>query len=198
MGLFAFSGTAQAPVEAPTIAIESELEASNASIALKDATVMTRPQGQTEPLTVLLTSYNAVPEQTDGNPTVTASGAWTNPEVVAARSVDLKGTLPFGTVVAIERTVADSENCHYGAVEHLIGYRVIADSMHSRKRMQVDVLLDQNDTVAIRGKEINPSLALGMCSNVTVRVIGYIDIDEMPATQEELRQIVEGGSLALR
>ncbi len=196
MGLIAFSGTATAPVSAPTTAIESETEASNATIALNDAAVISRPKALTE-LSVLMTSYNAVPEQTDGNPHVTASGAWTNPEVIAARSVDLAGDLPFGTVVAIERSAVDSENCHYGLVEPLIGYRVIADSMHSRKRDQVDILLDAADTVLVHGKETNPSLALGMCSGVTVRVVGKIKVSEIPATQEELRKIVEGDKVAI-
>ena len=35
--------------------------------------------------TVTLTAYNAVPAQTDSNPLETASGAYSNPEVVAAR-----------------------------------------------------------------------------------------------------------------
>lgn len=196
MGLFAFSGTPSAPVEAPTTAIESETVAPNAALALKDAAVLERPSAPTE-LSVLMTSYNAVPEQTDGNPHVTASGAATNPEVIAARSVDLAGTLPFGTVIAIERAAKDSENCHYGVVEPLIGYRVVADSMHSRKRNQIDVLLDASDTVLIHGKETNPSLALGMCSGVTVRVVGKVKLKDIPATQEELRKLVEGDKVAI-
>lgn len=197
MGLFAFSGTAGVPVEAPTTAIESETVAPNAAIALKDAAVLSRQEAGTE-LSVLMTSYNAVPEQTDGNPHVTASGASTNPEVIAAVSKDLRyGALPFGTVIAIERDAADSENCGFSKVEHLIGYRVIADAMHSRKTNQIDVLLDQTDAVVVRGKEMNPSLALGMCSGVTVRVVGEINIRDIPSTQEELRKLVEGDKVAV-
>lgn len=196
MGLFAFSGTPEVPAEAPTTAIESETVAPNAAIALKDAAVLSRPAEATE-LSVLMTSYNAVPEQTDGSPTVTASGAATNPEVIAARSVDLASVLPFGTVIAIEREAPDSANCHYSLVEPLIGYRVVADSMHSRKREQIDILLDQADTVLVNGKETNPSIALGMCRGVTVRVVGKIKLSDMPATQEELRKIVEGDKVAL-
>jgi 3D (Asp-Asp-Asp) domain-containing protein len=146
---------------------------------------------------VKLTSYNAVPEQTDHNPSVTASGAFSNPEVVAARSVDLKGTLPFGTVVALTRKGGDTENCRFGAVEHLIGYRVIADSMNSRMRNKIDVLLNASDTVLVHGVATNPSLALGLCNEVEVRVVGKIDIKDMPQTQEELRKLVEGDSFAL-
>lgn len=196
MGFFAFGG---GPMTAPetTPAALTSVEAAPAVIALAEAPEMT-PASDSQVYTVKLTSYNAVPEQTDANPHITASGASSNPEVVAARSVDLAAALPFGTIVAIEREDADTGKCHFGAVRHLVGYRVIADSMHSRKREQIDILLDQNDTVLVNGAETNPSVALGICSGATVRVIGKIAVNEIPATQEELRMIVEGDALALR
>lgn len=178
--------------ESETVTVESQ------KLALKDEPTVIKAAGDAKTLTVKVTSYNAVPEQTDDHPTVTASGAWTNPEVVAARSVDLAGTLPFGTIIELSRSGKDSENCRYGAVEHLIGYRVIADSMHSRKREQIDVLLDPTDTVSVHGVETNPSVALGVCGGVEVRVIGRIKISEIPATQAELRKIVEGDTFAMR
>jgi len=195
MGFFAFTGGPAASPEATTESVASET-AEYSAIALHETPVLARSQAN-DVYTVKLTSYNAVPEQTDSTPNVTASGAPTNPEVMAARSVDLKGALPWGTVIALERTASDTENCHYGKVEHLIGYRVIGDSMHSRKRSQIDVLLDQNDTVVVNGKEVNPSVALGVCTDVTIRVIGSLSIKELPETQEELRRMVEGDSLAL-
>lgn len=166
-------------------------------IAQADAVRITRIE-DAEPLTVKLTSYNAVPEQTDGNPHVTASGAFSNPEVVAARSIDLAGELPFGTVIEITREESDSESCRYNAVEELIGYRVVLDSMHSRKRDQIDVLLNPEDTIEVHGKETNPSVALGFCKGVTVRVIGTMKISDVPETQAELKRIVEGNTFALR
>ena len=45
---------------------------------------------------VAMTGYNAVPEQTDSDPTTTASGAYSDPDVVAARSVDLADELQIG------------------------------------------------------------------------------------------------------
>ncbi len=192
MGFFALTGGSAAPVEAaPTVSAESA-----EIIALKEETAFASAQGD-EVYTVKLTSYNAVPEQTDANPHETASGAYTNPEVVAARSIDLAEALPWGTVIAIERASEDTSNCGYGKAEHLIGYRVVADSMHTRKRAQIDVLLNPADTVAVRGKEMNPSLALGICDGVTIRVMGKLDIKEIPETQEELRKIVEGDKMAL-
>lgn len=181
-------------MQAPAAEVEVTAP-TNAAIALS-APEFVPAEG--EPFVVKLTSYNAVPEQTDSDPMTTASGARSNPEVIAARSVDLKEELPFGTVVKLSRAAEDTENCRFGAVEHLVGYRVIADSMHSRKREQIDILLDPADTVAVHGKEINPSIAMGLCSGVTVEVVGKIAVKDIPETQVELAALVEGNSLALR
>src|SRR3989344_4435964 len=50
---------------------------------------------------VALTGYNAVPEQTDSDPFMTASGAYSDPDLVVARSVDLAKKLPYGTVIQL-------------------------------------------------------------------------------------------------
>lgn len=152
------------------------------------------------PVSVRLTGYNAVPEQTDGNPDVTASGARSNPAVIAARSRDLAGTLPFGTVIVLE-TPEKSNSCGFEVVDHLIGYRVIADAMHDRKRNQVDVMFDISDTVQIGvagqpRKETNPAVALGVC-DVSIRVVGKINIKDIPATQRELALLMSR-KLAIR
>lgn len=152
----------------------------------------------TTPFTVKLTGYNAVPSQTDGNPFVTASGSFSNPEVVAARSGDLAKDLPFGTVIAIERAGADTPSCNYSKVQGLIGYRVIADAMNPRITNTVDVLLDQHDTVTIDGKQVNPGKALGLCGKVTVRVVGHIAVKDIPKTQEDLAALVAPPVLATR
>jgi len=145
-----------------------------------------------------MTSYNAVVAQTDGDPTITASGAYSNPEVVAARSRDLAREFPFGTVIKIERTLADTPNCKFSKVEHLIGYRVIADTMHSRWTKKIDILLDQNDTVQVNGVEMNPSRALGVCSQITATVVGHVNIKDIPATQAELAAMFDEPTLAMR
>lgn len=197
MGFFAFTGTPQTvPIEAPSTEIAVPAAATS-TLALHTSAAITRANtDDTLTFSVLLTSYNAVPEQTDHNPSITASGAYSNPEVIAARSVDLASDLPFGTVVEISRAADDTERCHFKTVSHQIGYRVIADSMHSRKRNQVDVLLDPQNTVIVHGKETNPSVALGMCSDVTIRVVGRIKVSDIPQTQEELRKMIEGDSIA--
>lgn len=142
-------------------------------------------------LTTKLTAYNAVPSQTDNNPYTTAIGAFSNPEVVAARSGDLAAKLPYGTVIAIERTDADTPSCGYSKVDSQIGYRVIADAMNPRISNTIDVLLNQKNTVPYNGVEINPGRALGMCGQVTIRVVGKISTKDIPATQAELAEMVE-------
>ena len=107
---------------------------------------------------VSMTAYNAVPEQTDGDPNTTASGARSNPEVVAARSVDLAEELPWGTVIAV-RGAPDSNSCGLPLVDTLIGYRVVADSMHPRKRNQIDIMFDTSLTVKVGKRELNPAVA---------------------------------------
>jgi 3D (Asp-Asp-Asp) domain-containing protein len=149
-------------------------------------------------LTVKLTAYNAVPSQTDNNPFTTASGAFSNPEVVAARSSDLAAKLPFGTIIEITRTYADTPSCGYQKVASQIGYRVIADAMNARITNTVDVLLDQDQTVSVGGRQLNPGIALGMCSTAQVRVVGHMKISDIPDTQIELAQLVTPQTLAER
>ena len=148
--------------------------------------------------TVKLTAYNAVPGQTDADPFTTASGAYSNPEVVVARSQDLTAALPFGTIVAITRTAKDTPQCQFGSVEHLIGYRVVADSKHPRKVGEMDLLLRYDETVVLGGRTVSAARALGVCDQVTVRVVGHVDIKDIPATQAELVRLIEGTELARR
>ncbi|OYV63811.1 MAG: hypothetical protein B7X03_00015 [Parcubacteria group bacterium 21-58-10] len=144
--------------------------------------------------TVTLTAYNAVPAQTDSSPLETASGAYSNPEVVAARSPDLAGTLPFGTIIEIDGSSASStDTCGYDVVAPHIGYRVIADTMNAHYTDRVDVLLPTNAdyTTADKGKR-NAAQVLGVCSGVTVRVVGYVAINRIPKTQAALAALVTG------
>ncbi|MGH7175542.1 MAG: hypothetical protein ACREGR_04255, partial [Minisyncoccia bacterium] len=78
-----------------------------------------------------MTGYNAVPDQTDSNPSMTADGGPSLPGIVAARSRDLGSELPFGTVITIE-PAGTSTACGYSAVAPKIGYRVITDTMNAR------------------------------------------------------------------
>lgn len=148
--------------------------------------------------TVALTAYNAVPAQTDDTPFETASGAYSNPEIVAARTSDLAAKLPFGTIIELDGSgIAPSDNnCGYGMVAPHIGYRVIEDSMNARLTNRVDVLLgtDINYTNKITGEVRNAADVLGICKGVSIRVVGYVGINHLPKTQAELARIVEKGN----
>ena len=145
--------------------------------------------------TVTLTAYNAVPGQTDDNPFETASGAYANSEVVAARSQDLAQELPFGTIVAFDGPATSGNSCGYGVVAPIIGYRVVADTMNARYADRVDILFHtKSNYVMADGGMKNASTILGICSGATVRVVGYIDItnpNRLPKTQAALASLVE-------
>lgn len=147
---------------------------------------------------VTLTAYNAVPEQTDGDPLVTASGAFSNPEVVAARSQDLADELPFGTIIEIDGPSVSNNSCGYNIVSPIIGYRVIADTMNARYTDRIDVLFStKSNYIMADGRVKNAGQVLGICSGATIRVVGHIDIknpNKLPKTQAELAVIVVGGS----
>lgn len=150
------------------------------------------PQAPAQPAyAVTLTAYNAVAEQTDGNPFETASGAYSNPEVVAARSQDLADELPFGTIIEIDGSTASKETCGYGVVAPLIGYRVIADTMNARYTDRVDILLDTKEDYATTDKGMkNAAEILGVCDGITVRVVGHVGIDRIPKTQAGLATLL--------
>lgn len=177
----------------------SGASATSSEWAMQAAT-STLPRKAEVSLSVRMTGYNAVPEQTDGDPNVTASGAFSNPDVIAARSRDLADSLPFGTVIALE-SAEESHSCGFAVVDHLIGYRVIADTMHQSKHQQIDIMFDAADTVQIGvsgkpRKATNPAVALGIC-HVEVRVVGKIALKDIPATQSQLALLVNR-TLAVR
>lgn len=166
LGVFFMPAATSAGVVNPTQATSSEQTTS----------------GQT--LKVSMTAYNAVPDQTDANPLVTASGAYSDPNIVAARSSDLSSELPYGTVIEID-SATSSPSCGYSSVGDLIGYRVIADAMNAKWRDKIDILLPQSETT-VSGKTVNPARVLGVCSNVTIKVVGHVNMSDMPKTQAEL------------
>lgn len=187
MGLFVLpSVTIHAPVKPAhsVVVLQSPKEVSDTEVPLR---------GPIFKATV--TSYNAVPEQTDTSPFVTASGIYSNPKVVAARSRDLAKKLPFGTIISIEHGKSFSKTCGYGIVKPQVGYRVIADTMNARKHNQVDILLDQKNKVRVGKKIINPSIVLGICHRMIIRVVGHVNIKHVPKTQAGLALIVKGNDI---
>lgn len=144
--------------------------------------------------TVTMTAYNAVPGQTDDSPLTTASGAFSNPEIVAARSRDLAEELPFGTIIEIFGPASDPNNtCGYGVVEPIIGYRVIEDSMNAKFTKRVDVLVGTSQNfLRPDGSVQNAAKILGVCDGVTVRVVGHVDLEHLPKSQRALAALVTG------
>jgi len=142
--------------------------------------------------TVTLTAYNAVPEQTDDDPFTTASGVYSNPEIIAARSRDLAEKLPFGAIIEISGPPASQNNCGYHIVKPIIGYRVVADAMNVRYTNRVDILFNKEST----------SATFGVCNGMAVRVVGFVDIthpSRIPKTQAELVALVKSNnSIALK
>lgn len=131
-----------------------------------------------------MTAYNAVPEQTDGSPDVTASGVYADPDLIAARSRDLADQLPFGTVIAVT-AASSSPSCGYEKAGELIGLRVIADTMSARMHNKVDVLFE-------RPKDAR---TLGVCK-VQIAVVGHVDISNMPKDQATLQEAMDITKLA--
>lgn len=178
-----------------SVATSSVLTPPTASVAIAEpAAPLAAAAAKTIP--VRITGYNAVPEQTDGDPFTTASGAFSNPEVVAAVSRDLKADLPFGTVIALEASdKLSGQYCGWELVEHFVGYRVIADTMNARHRERVDILFAEDALVDVRVdgtvKRVNAARALASCGGIKVRVVGRVDIKEIPETQAELAMRVE-------
>jgi 3D (Asp-Asp-Asp) domain-containing protein len=154
-------------------------------------------QGVSAEYPVTLTAYNAVPEQTDSDPFVTAAGTYSNPEVVAARSHDLADELPFGTIIELDGPTSKQNTCGYGIVAPVIGYRVIADTMNMRYTNRVDVLLGNSRYTMADGTVKNAANVLGICDGITVRVVGYVDLthpNRLPKTQAQLAALVHTGS----
>lgn len=154
---------------------------------------------------VTLTAYNAVPEQTDGDPFVTASGAYSNPEVVAARSRDLAAELPFGTIIEVMGPADPDNSCGYDIVAPIVGYRIIADTMNARYTDRIDILFSTNSNYVLSGRTKNAGNVLGICKGASIRVVGHVDITRpgrLPDTQEKLAALVSEGqggpALALR
>jgi 3D (Asp-Asp-Asp) domain-containing protein len=88
------------------------------------------------------TAYNSLPEQTYGNPFVTATGARTAFGIIAVSRDLLGADLPYGSLVRIR----DLGNYHNGRgagrfqeVLDSQGLFIVEDTMHARKRQQIDV-----------------------------------------------------------
>lgn len=157
--------------------------------SIADAVDIPLSNFSTKTLTVKSTAYNAVPDQTDNTPFITASGAYSNSQVIAARSGDLAKKLPFGTIISLEKPKRQY-GCGYSAVKNQIGYRVIADTMNISKHNQIDILFNRENKVRIQNTYKNPSIVFGVCKQITIRIVGHVFIRNIPHTQAKLAAYV--------
>ncbi|UCH24743.1 MAG: 3D domain-containing protein [Trueperaceae bacterium] len=91
---------------------------------------------------LLATGYNSHASQTDSTPHITSTGAQTEFGIIAV-SRDLLGSdLPYGSLVRI-KDLGNYHNGHgEGHFQHLLDQQdvfVVEDTMHRRKRQQVDI-----------------------------------------------------------
>lgn len=93
-------------------------------------------------LTVRATGYNSLASQTDASPDITATGTRTRFGVLAA-SRDLLGSdLPYGSLVRLRDLGTHAAGRNPGRFQSVLDDQnlfVVEDTMHARKRKQVDV-----------------------------------------------------------
>jgi len=138
----AFSAPKDAPPE-PLLAL-----AITPVVELRDAPSEARP---TEPVvvgpianpvfTVRATAYNSLESQTNSQPFITATGRRTDWGIIAVSRDLLGGDLPYGTLVRLRDLGAFHTGRGPGAYQTLLDATlfVVEDTMHPRKRQQVDL-----------------------------------------------------------
>ena len=98
---------------------------------------------QANPVYVLrATGYNSMVDQTDSTPYITSTGQHTRFGIIAV-SPDLLGhTLPYGSLVRIQDLGNYYTGRGYGRYQSLLdsqGLFIVEDTMHYRKRDQIDI-----------------------------------------------------------
>jgi 3D (Asp-Asp-Asp) domain-containing protein len=92
--------------------------------------------------TVRATGYNSLASQTDGTPHVTATGSRTRFGVLAVSRDLLARDLPYGSLVRLRDLGTYYDGRGPGRYQSLLdghGLFVVEDTMHARKRQQIDV-----------------------------------------------------------
>ena len=100
--------------------------------------VMLLSAAHAQTLTVTMTAYSSEVIQTDSTPFITSTGAQVGLGIVAVSRDLLGGALPYGTKLRIVGIKANPRAC--GAWDPGIVLEV-QDTMHRRKRNQVDIWL---------------------------------------------------------
>ena len=88
------------------------------------------------------TGYNSLQGQTDGSPHITATGERTRFGIVAVSRDLLGDSIPYGSLVRIHDLGNYYSGRGYGHYEGLLDSQelfIVEDTMHARKRQQIDV-----------------------------------------------------------
>jgi 3D (Asp-Asp-Asp) domain-containing protein len=92
--------------------------------------------------TLKATAYNSVPEQTNSQPFITATGASTRFGIIAVSRDLLPRHIPYGSLVRIYDLGNYHDGRGYGKYQALLdghGYFIVEDTMHMRKQEQIDL-----------------------------------------------------------
>lgn len=144
----AFSAPRDVPPDDVSLAITPTVTLADVPVDLGDAA---GPVGPVANPTYVLraTAYNSLAAQTDHTPHVTSTGQKTRLGIIAA-SRDLLGhDLPYGSLVRIRDLGNYANGRGYGKFQAMLdaqGLFVVEDTMHQRKRDQVDIWLDDHST----------------------------------------------------
>ena len=98
--------------------------------------------------TVIATGYNSLPSQTDSTPHITSTGKRTSFGIIAASRDLLGSVLPYGSLVRLNdlgslSTGAGADD--YQDILETQNFFIVEDTMHARKRQQVDIWFAQYD-----------------------------------------------------
>lgn len=88
------------------------------------------------------TGYNSLESQTDSTPHITATGAKTKFGVIAVSRDLLSEDIPYGSLVRIKDLGNYYNGRGAGRFQDILdeqGYFIVEDTMHQRKRQQIDV-----------------------------------------------------------
>ena len=88
------------------------------------------------------TGYNSLESQTDSTPEITATGAKTKFGVIAVSRDLLSDDIPYGSLVKIKDLGNYYNGRGAGRFQDILddqGYFIVEDTMHQRKRQQIDV-----------------------------------------------------------
>ena len=86
-------------------------------------------------------AYTSSPQETDGTPKITATGAQTRLGVIAVSPDLLSTDLPYGSIVKLDDLGNWKNGAGAGQFNGLLGSQlfVVEDTMNPRKRQQIDV-----------------------------------------------------------